>query len=95
MDIKELKNLLKNSTSVLVMEDGEPQFVIASYESYKGLIEGKKEVESEPLRPKRMTPIGEVVAAKEAIILERLNKEISVLNQQVEAEERGVLAEIE
>ena len=38
MNIEELKKLVKNSTAVLVLDNGEPSFVILKYENYKDLI---------------------------------------------------------
>jgi hypothetical protein len=87
MDIKELKNLLKNSTSVLILENGEPEFVVVDYAAYKNLLMGTKVADN----PARMIPVGEAMAAKEAAMLERLNSEILALKQQIEAEEKEVL----
>src|SRR3990167_1498183 len=45
MDTQELKKLLKGSTAVLILENGEPSFVILGYDAYKGLVsEQEKEV---------------------------------------------------
>lgn len=38
MDTNELKKLLKGSTAVLILEDGEPSYVILGYDAYKNLI---------------------------------------------------------
>ena len=45
MDTNELKKLLKGSTAVLILENGEPSFVILGYDAYKGLLsDQEKEV---------------------------------------------------
>jgi len=38
MDINELKKLIKSSTSVLVLDNGDPSFVIVDYKVYKELV---------------------------------------------------------
>ncbi len=38
MNIEELKKLVKNSTAVLVLDNGEPSFVILKYDTYKDLV---------------------------------------------------------
>lgn len=42
MDINELKKLVKNSTAVLVLDSGEPSFVILNYNTYKDLVLGEE-----------------------------------------------------
>lgn len=100
MDIRELKDLLKNSTSVLILEDGEPSYVIVDYKVYRNLTQAKeqeiqiknhvsgapKAVEPEPVRQQ--------LSAQEMEALERLNREIQTLKEQIEQEEReGVTGE--
>ena len=51
MNTDELKKLLKNSTTVLILENGEPSLVILGYDTYKDLISGHSGAEFEvPLR---------------------------------------------
>ena len=38
MNIDELKKLVKHSTAVLVLDNGEPSFAILNYETYKNLV---------------------------------------------------------
>ena len=45
MNVDELKKLVKHSTAVLVLDNGEPSFAILSYETYKDLVLGGKEME--------------------------------------------------
>ena len=47
MNIEELKKLVKHSTAVLVLDNGEPSFAILSYDMYKDLVLGNKEKEKE------------------------------------------------
>jgi hypothetical protein len=92
MDINELKKLIKKNTSVLVMDNGEPSFVLLGYDMYKSLISekgGEKEVKiTQSASGPGMTPYQE----KEAEILERLNREILALKNQIEQEERGLIS---
>ncbi len=91
MDIKEIKNLLNNSTAVLVMDNGDPSFVIMNYQTYKSLAssEDQKEIKikntgagspPEPVKP--------VQRDGEREILERINKEILALKDEIEKEEK-------
>ena len=38
MNIDELKQLVKHSTAVLVLDNGEPSFAILNYDTYKNLV---------------------------------------------------------
>jgi len=44
MDIKELKEILKNSTSVLILEDGHPLFVVFDYAVYREMLLNKTDI---------------------------------------------------
>ena len=118
MDINELKNLIKSSTAVLVLDSGEPSFVLIGYDAYKNLVADKKsneekEIKINPVRSSPSTgPLDRVSAGetsneinqshngavnssrhfheKESEILERLNKEILALKNQIEMEEKGL-----
>lgn len=92
MDINDLKKLIKNSTAVLVLDNGEPSFVVLDYKAYRDMANervGEKEIkinhssESASLN-------GYNFREKESEILERLNKEILALRNQIEMEERGM-----
>lgn len=92
MDIKEIKQLINSSTAVLVLDNGEPSFVVLGYGMYRDLVSskaGEKEVKINPIHN------GAVVNSynqheKESEILERLNKEILALKAQIEMEEKGL-----
>ena len=99
MNIDELKKLVKHSTAVLVLDNGEPSFAILSYEMYKDLVLGGKEKEikinhavangishNEGVIP----PIKPILPDNELEILERINKDILALKSEIEKEERLV-----
>ena len=102
MNIEELKKLVKNSTAVLVLDNGEPSFVILNYDAYKDLVLGEpvKEVKishagnNHAVNPtngssKDTAPSSEV----ESEVLERINKDILALKEEIEKEEKGVLVD--
>ncbi len=100
MNIDELKKLVKHSTAVLVLDNGEPSFVILNYDMYKDLVLGSKEKEKEikinhapanglahfenTVPPKPAPPENELE------ILERINKDILALKNEIEKEEKLV-----
>jgi len=97
MDIKEIKNLITSSTAVLVLDNGEPSFVILGYGMYKDLASnkaGEKEVKINPVHHGEIhngtIANGYNQHEKETEILERLNKEILALKTQIEMEERSL-----
>lgn len=104
MNTDELKKLLKGSTAVLVLDNGEPSFVILGYDSYKNLLSGEdKEVkinhagnglsehskEQEPSGLTVDTRFQNKISEKETELLEKINKEILALKNEIEKEERG------
>ncbi|OGM99763.1 MAG: hypothetical protein A2817_00915 [Candidatus Yanofskybacteria bacterium RIFCSPHIGHO2_01_FULL_39_8b] len=119
MDINELQKLIKGSTAVLVLDNGQPSFVIVGYDAYKNLIADKNSEEKEiKIHPAKhglpvnyssnhigvnnisngvnqshngMSDLSHNLQEKESEILERLNKEILVLKQQIEAEEKELI----
>jgi hypothetical protein len=97
MDIRELKNLLKNSTSVLMLDEGEPAFVILDYQVFRNLTQGKgEEVRITTPEPGAQRGNGlpgqgqQPLSAQEMEALERLNKEIQALKEQIATEEKEV-----
>lgn len=118
MNIDELKKLVKHSTAVLVLDNGEPSFAILSYEMYKDLVLGGKEKEKEikinPVRslardkvaspedlgedssnginryPANGAPIKPALLENELEILERINKDILALKNEIEKEEKMI-----
>ncbi|OGN03971.1 MAG: hypothetical protein A2746_00260 [Candidatus Yanofskybacteria bacterium RIFCSPHIGHO2_01_FULL_44_22] len=93
MDIDELKKLLKNSTAVLVLDNGEPSYVILDYNSYKALILKEKEVKINNIE-KPASGNGKE-RGEEREILERINKDILAIKNEIENEEKAIGANTE
>ena len=92
MDIKEIKNLLRNSTAVLVMDNSEPSFVVMNYQAYKDLVPAEDSTE---IKVKNIDSVGDGVPKQvqregELEILERINKEILALKDEIEKEEKSL-----
>lgn len=116
MDINDLKKLIKDSTAVLVLDNGEPAFVVIDYKTYKDIASERGEEKEIKINPIRSNPPigpsdrvsadetsneinqaversgfnGYNIHEKESEILERLNKEILALKNQIEMEEKGI-----
>jgi len=97
LDISELKNLIKKSASVLVLDNGDPSMVIIDYKTYRDLVSEKEERDikinsstSNGATNEQMHHLGNGIHAKETELLEKLNREISALKNQIETEERGL-----
>lgn len=92
MNIEELKKLVKNSTAVLVLDNGEPSFVILGYDAYKDLViqEPVKEVKiKNGLHRDEVKPASSQGAPDvELEVLERINKDILALKEEIEKEEK-------
>ena len=92
MDINELKKLIKNSTAVLVLDNGDPSFVVMDYKTYKEIAseqKGEKEIKINHNGGQSMINL-HGGHEQESEILERLNKEILALKAQIEMEEKGI-----
>ena len=101
MNVDELKKLVKHSTAVLVLDDGEPSFAILSYEMYKDLVLGSKEkeikinhgsaglVNGTGVKQENINP-KPILPENELEILERINKDILALKSEIEKEEKLV-----
>jgi hypothetical protein len=98
VNIDELKKLVKHSTAVLVLDNGEPAFAILGYDMYKDLVLGSKEKEikiSHPAangiaRNDENVPVKPALPENELEILERINKDILALRSEIEKEEKLV-----
>ena len=99
MNIDELKKLVKNSTAVLVLDNGEPSFVILKYDTYKDLVlqEPVKEVKishavnnhaNNPANGLSKEDVKPTVNEVESEVLERINKDILALKEEIEKEEK-------
>jgi len=99
MDINELKKLLKKSTAVLVLDNGDPSYVILDYETYKELVLKDKSEEKEiKINNGSQMANGngktkETLSAidlpqkpkeEEIEILERINKDILAIKNEIE-----------
>lgn len=90
MEINELKKMLKNSTAVLILENGDPSIVVVNYDTYKKLLKDTpEEPVKEPVSPVVPAPFG-TPAPGELELLERINKDILALKEQIEEEEKGL-----
>jgi len=116
MNIDELKKLVKHSTAVLVLDNGEPSFAILGYEAYKDLILGSKEKEKEIKIHHNSGDVNGLNSSEnggfvtktrqfdekeqhsgnginpEQEILERINKDILALKNEIEKEEKTLIA---
>ncbi|HAU07368.1 MAG: hypothetical protein UW46_C0010G0015 [Candidatus Yanofskybacteria bacterium GW2011_GWF1_44_227] len=105
MKIDELKKLMNKSTAVLVMENGDPSYVVLNYDTYKDLVLTKEDEKSvkinqnlppqESLKEPVFRGVDEIIAASkmtfgenELEILERINKDIQVLREEIQKEEK-------
>ncbi|HZZ99429.1 MAG TPA: hypothetical protein VFK07_01835 [Candidatus Paceibacterota bacterium] len=94
MDINELKKMLKSSTAVLILDNGEPSFVVVGYEAYKSLL-GNQQANGLAPAPRipDLTPSNgqsRSIPSEEVELLERINKDILALKAQIEEEESKV-----
>lgn len=90
MDINELKKLIQNSTSVLVLDNGEPLFVILGYKTYKDMTVEKAGEREIKINQGGNGSGSHFIHERETEILENLNKEILALKAQIEMEEKGL-----
>ena len=98
MQVDELKKLIKNSTAVLVLDNGDPSMVILDYKLYKDLV-AEKEQEKDVKINHDHTSVGNGSTADrsgngfnphDAELLDKLNREILALKNQIEMEEKGM-----
>ncbi len=87
MDIGELKKMLKKSTAVLILDNGEPSIVVVDYNTYKELL-GDEQVSASHSSPSGSSDLS--APAGELELLERINKDILALKEQIEEEEKGL-----
>lgn len=88
---EEIRDILRSLPAVAVVEDGRPAYVILAYEAWQQVHQDKP-VKITNNRPGHFGPSGEksVVDSQEAQILERLNKEILSLRNQIQMQEDTV-----
>jgi hypothetical protein len=96
MDIRELKQLLKHSASVLIMENGEPSLVVTNYQTFRSMGDAQQGEGAAPVEVQehngqiRESGQQSALSVQELEMIDRLNKEIMALKEQIEAEEREV-----
>ena len=105
MDINELKKLVKNSTAVLVLDNGETSLGILNYDTYKDLVfqEPVREVKisknhSAPtangLNENQAKPaLSQDGLNAEPEVLEKINKDILALKEEIEKEEKAIIVD--
>ena len=87
MQINELKKMLKKSTAVLILENGEPSIVVVDHKTYKDLL--GEEGDSGSKESSLPTPLAPAQTG-ELELLERINKDILALKEQIEEEEKAM-----
>ena len=90
MDVKEIKKLLETSASVLVMENGQPSFIMMSYEAYKQLVNQ----ENAKTNGSNSTTTKQNPKDNEVEVLEKINKEILALKDEIEKEEKTLYSAV-
>ena len=91
MEINELKKMLKKSTAVLILENGEPSIVVVDYKTYKELLDDE-DVPEQKDSHFSIPPSASVSTnqSSDMELLERINKDILALKEQIEEEEKGL-----
>ena len=77
---KDLQELVSNLGGLLILENGRPEFIVLTYEKYKGLVIHKNIDNS-----------GNFDKDSNEEIIDRLNKEIFALKDQVAERERDLI----
>jgi hypothetical protein len=87
----DIREILRSIPAVLVVEDGRPAYVITQYEAFKAMTSGEP-VRVHNGRPGNLgsRPARRTAEAPEAQVLERLNKEILSLREQIQMQESTV-----
>lgn len=81
--------MLKKSTAVLILENGDPSIVVVDYKTYKELIgDDGKELPVPP--PPSSSQRFAVPSSGEVELLERINKDILALKEQIEEDEKAL-----
>jgi TPP-dependent indolepyruvate ferredoxin oxidoreductase alpha subunit len=92
----EIREILRSIPAVLVVEDGRPAYVITEYEAWKTMAAGEQ-VRVHSGRPGNLSPqpAQRTAEPQEAQVLERLNKEILSLREQIQMQEEAVPGQTE
>ncbi len=93
IEINELKQMLKHSTAVLILDNGDPSFVVLDYSTYRKMISSEENgYGTSPSLP-APSPSGRSQSSSESELIERINKDILALKAQIEEEEKGLESE--
>lgn len=89
----EIREILRSIPAVLVVEDGRPAYVITQYDAWRSMASGER-VRVHNGRPGHLGTHSaqRTVEPQEAQVLERLNKEILSLREQIQMQEDAVTA---
>ncbi len=87
IEINELKQMLRHSTAVLILDNGDPSFVVLDYATYKRMLENEPDTNGLNVPP---APSRTASQSGEMELLERINKDIQALKDQIEQEERAL-----
>lgn len=83
----EIREFLRSIPAVLVVEDGQPSYVVTRYETWRSMASGEQ-VRVHNGRTGHLEPRAARNAdPQEAQVLERLNKEILSLREQIQMQE--------
>ena len=87
----EIKELLRTVPAAVIVEDGRPAYIIATYDTWRQMSEGSS-IRVNNGRPGHLAgpSVPSVRQDQEAAVLERLNKEILSLRQQIQMQEDAV-----
>lgn len=98
VDTQELKKMLKGSTAVLILDNGEPSYVILGYDAYKGLLSDQEKEIKINHRPRQETSSPDSagddqrfqhrISEKESEFLEKINKQILSIKDEIDKEEK-------
>ncbi|OGN33017.1 MAG: hypothetical protein A3I39_00810 [Candidatus Yanofskybacteria bacterium RIFCSPLOWO2_02_FULL_47_9b] len=85
IEINELKQMLRHSAAVLILDNGEPSFVVLDYATYKRMLQ-----ENDATPAYNSAVPTKSVQSGESELLERINKDILALKEQIEEEEKNL-----
>jgi hypothetical protein len=89
----DIREILRSIPAVLVVEDGRPSYVITQYEAFRAMASGEQ-VRVHNGRPGNISPrsASGMSEPQESQVLERLNKEILSLREQIQMQEESLSA---
>lgn len=88
MNFEELRKILSISSSVIIVENGKPEFIVVKYDEYRKM----SDRESAEGYFGSMEPISKKLTEKEAEIVDRINKDILALKQEIADQEKEIEA---